>query len=378
MIKAKNNSDVPIRIGIIGTGRFGVNHLISFRQLEKYGNVKLVAMADIDPEKCKKYSKEFKISAYQDYKEMLSKEDLTAVSVVTPDHLHGDIALEALKLGLHVFVEKPLEICSRKSAEIVKLAEEKDLLLQVDFHKRYDPYHLDMKQITKTDKIGKFLYGYCYMENRITVPKDWFPHWVNNSSPAWFLGSNFIDLLGWIMDSKAVSVYARGQKEKLLSKGIDTYDSIQAVVTYDNGAVITYHTSWVLPEQFPSIVNQGFRLIGTEGIAEVDTQDRGMESCFTSEPVMKTHNSGFIYTIQKQDGSTQYTGYGIESIQHFAENVLFLKQGGTLDDLKGKYPSGKEALEVTRIIEAIHHSIETNQVVELNPEEIKEVEETYV
>ena len=367
--------NTTIRIGVIGTGRFGINHLISFRQLEEFSLVKLVAMADIDLGKCHKYKDEFNIKVYENYKDMIDNENLTAISIATPDHLHGDIALYALEHGLHVFVEKPLDTCSRRSLEMVNLAKVKNLLLQVDFHKRYDPYHLEIKQLTKANKFGKFLYGYCYMENRITVPKEWFPHWAPESSPGWFLGSNFIDLIGWLMQSHAKTIFATGQKEKLIGMGIDTFDSIQAVVTYTNGAVITYHMAWILPKQFPSITNQGFRLIGTEGIIEVDSQDRGMDSCFNSEPMMKTHNSGFIYTVERQDGSRQYTGYGIESIQHFAENVAFLKNGGKLIELKDKYPSGEEGHEVTRIVEAIHESIRSGEVIELLDDNVEQLQE---
>jgi len=111
MKRKDNKTTEPIRIGVIGTGRFGPNHLISFQQLERYSHIKLVAMADIDPLKSQQYAKEFGIKAYCDYQEMIEKERLTAVSIATPDHLHGDIAIYALKKGLHVFVEKPLEVC---------------------------------------------------------------------------------------------------------------------------------------------------------------------------------------------------------------------------------------------------------------------------
>jgi len=245
------------------------------------------------------------------------------------------------------------------------LACDKNLLLQVDFHKRYDPYHIEINQLVDAEKIGKLLYGYCHMEDKITVPAEWFPHWANKSSPAWFLGSNFIDLIGWLMKSPAKTIFATGQKAKLVSMGIDTYDSIQATVHYANDAVITYHQAWILPEQFPAIVNQGFRLVGTEGIVEVDTQQRGTNSCITSEPHMKTHNSGFIYTTKRPDGSTIYKGYGIESIQHFVHNIEFLKKGGTIEDLRGSYPSGDDGYEVTRIIEAMHESIETAKVIHI-------------
>ena len=105
---------------------------------------------------------------------MIDKEDLDAVSVATQDHLHKDIVIYALSKGLHVFVEKPLDISSQGSFEMLSIAERNNLLLQIDFHKRYDPYHIEIKQLIEQGKFGKFLYGYCYMEDKIIVPRDWF------------------------------------------------------------------------------------------------------------------------------------------------------------------------------------------------------------
>jgi predicted dehydrogenase len=370
----------PINLGVIGTGRFGINHLNAFNQMKRTSNIRLKAMCDIDSKICKQYSNDFHINAYHDYTKMIEEEKLSAVSIATPDHLHGDIILYALEHNLHVFVEKPLEICSEKAKKIVELAKEKNLLVQVDFHKRYDPYHMEIKQLISQGKIGKLLYGYCYMEDKIVVPKEWFPHWVNETSPAWFLGTNFVDLIYWLIRSKAITVSAKGQKGKLTSMGIDTCDSIQAMVTYDNDAVITYNFSWILPDQFPSIVNQGFRLVGTEGIIEADSQERGTISCFSSEQGMTVHNSGFIYNMKNPDGTTYYEGYGITSIQHFGHNISFLLGGGELDDIKGTYPSAEDAYEVTNIVQSIHESLETDTTVSImeNGNLIKARENTYV
>ena len=58
-------------------------------------------------------------------------------------------------------------------------------------------------------------------------------------------------------------------------------------------------------------------------------------------------------------------GYVIESIENFAHNVAFLQSGSTLDQLAGRYPSGEDGREATRIAEAVHRSIETGSVVNL-------------
>lgn len=350
-----------IRIATVGVGRFGIYHLHAFSQMQKYYNVELKCACDLNESKRNLIKEQFGITTYESYIEMIEKEDLDAISIATQDHLHKNIAIFALSKGLHVFVEKPLDVSSYGSLEMISLANNNQLLLQVDFHKRYDPFHLEIKQLIDQGKFGKFLYGYCYMEDKIIVPRDWFKDWVNNTSPIWFLGTNFIDLISWMMNSRVVSVYAKGQKHKLKELGFDIYDSIQSMVNFDNDAVITFDSSWVLPEQFSSIVNQGFRLVGTEGIVESDSHFRGTASCFSSENGVRNHNSGFIYSSKNLNGKTYYEGYGIKSIQHFAENLHFLKNGGTLKDIEGTYPSGIDGHETTKVSEAIHSSLQCGE-----------------
>lgn len=353
-----------LRIGTVGVGRFGIFHLHAFKQLEETHEVELIAACDHHLDKDNDIQKEFGISTYTNFEEMIESERLDALSVATQDHLHKDIAMFALKNNVHVLVEKPLDTCTNGASEMVATAEENNLLLQVDFHKRYDPYHIEIKQLAEQRKFGDFLYGYCYMEDQIIVPRDWFKSWVENTSPAWFLGSNFIDLMCWIMDSKVISVHAIGHKNKLLSLGLDTYDSIQSTLTFENNAVITFDSSWILPEQYSAIVNQGFRIIGTEGIIEADSHKRGTTSCFTSDQNLRNLNSGFMTIVKDIDGRIKYDGYGIKSIQHFIENIIHLKSNRTLNDLTGSYPSGKDALHVTKVIEAIHTSISIGEKIE--------------
>lgn len=354
-----------LRIATIGVGRFGIFHLHAFKQLEEIMNVKLVAAAEIDITKHSTIKNDFNIPIYSNYLEMIEKENLDAVSVATVDYQHKDIVLNALLRGLHVLVEKPLDTNSIGSYEMMNIAKEKELILQIDFHKRYDPYHIEIRDLVNKNKFGDFLYGYCYMEDQIVVPRDWFKTWVHKTSPAWFLGSNFIDLISWLMNSRVKSVYAKGQKNKLHKLGLDTYDSITSMLTFENNAVITLDSSWVLPENFSSIVNQGFRLIGTEGIVEADSHNRGTTSCFTSEKGIRNHNSGFMHLENDISGKPKYVGYGIKSIQHFIENVVHLSNGFSLKDLEGTYPSGLDGHEVTKAIEAIHLSIETGVVIDV-------------
>jgi len=357
---------MAVKVGVVGIGAFGVTHLRTFRQLEYTGQAKLVTAACTGKniERMRQREEEFGIKIYTNYKEMLEKEDIDAVTVVTPDFAHREIAVNAAKAGKHILVEKPLDVTIEGCQDIIDAAEEAGVLLQVDFHKRYDPYHKEMEHIVQSGKMGKIQYGYVHMEDRIEVPRDWFPHWVPYSSPAWFLGVHFYDLVRWIMRSNAIKVYATGVKDKLVSLGIDTFDSIQAKVDFENGASVTFDSSWILPEGFEAIVNQGIRLVGSEGVIEVDSQDRGARSCITAEG-MKTYNLGFMRREEDKHSRVIDRGYGSESIADFIENILFLQNGGSREQLAGKYPSGEDGLEVTKIAVAVHRSIETGEVVRL-------------
>jgi predicted dehydrogenase len=247
---------------------------------------------------------------------------------------------------------------------MIDAAKAENVLLQVDFHKRYDPEHEQVQAAVRSGELGEILYGYAYMEDRIEVPADWFPNWAGNSSPVWFLGVHFYDLVRWIMGCNAKRVFATGQRRLLKSMGIETFDSVQAHVEFDNGAGVCFETAWVLPREFEAVVNQGLRIVGTKGLWEIDTQNRGAESCTTGGG-MRTWNSSFLRQATDKRGRPYFRGYGVESVEDFAHNVNFLVDGGAVGDLSGRFATGEDGLEVTKTAVAAHRSIETGQPVDL-------------
>jgi len=357
---------MAIRLGVVGAaGKFGEVHLQIFSQLARDGKCVLAAISDLNEEPLKKCADEFDTKAYSDYREMLEKENLDGVSIVTPDATHLPIVLDSIAAGCHVLVEKPMDTTVEGCEKMIAAAKQNAKLLEVDFHKRFDPYHIGLKQAIEAGKLGDPLYAYAWMEDRILVPRDWWPDWAPQSSPAWFLASHFIDLYRWLIGRKnAVRVYASGVKAKLPSIGIDTYDFIQSKIDFEDGISFTVDTSWVLPDKFEAPVNQGIRFIGTEGIMEIDSQYRGAEGCLLDEE-HQTINMGFKRTKRDKYGNIRYEGYGYESIADFVENLLYLQDGGTLAELEGKYPDGNDGLETTRILCAIHESVKTHEVIQL-------------
>jgi predicted dehydrogenase len=353
------------RIAVIGGGTWGNYHLLAGKQLEAEGKVELVAISDEHESTASRQASAYNIKKYVDYKKMILDEDLDAVGIATPDHLHREVALFAMQHGKHVLVEKPLDLTTTGCRQMVEMSNKQRVMLMVDFHKRYDPYNLDIMQKVRSGKIGTPQVIYAYMEDKITVPLQMLKNWASESSPFWFIGVHKLDLICWITGSEPFSVFAQGHKGKLLKQGIDTYDSVSARIVMQDGISCTIDVNWIIPESFEALVNQGLRIIGTEGIVEIDGQERGLR--YTAvEGGMVTPNLGAFNTQESLLGYKMVSGYYVDPIKDFMLNVYYLKNGGELSQLDGRYPSGKDGMRVTQVAEAVQKSITENRVVEVN------------
>jgi predicted dehydrogenase len=354
-----------IRIGVVGGGTYGESHLAVYRDLESQGRIQLAALAECNEERRAQRAKEYDIPVYASHTEMLEAEALDGVTVATPDHLHYQVALDVLEAGLHCMVEKPLDVTVEGCRKLIAKAREKKVLLEVDFHKRFDPYHIELRESFLEGKFGDIEYGYAWMEDQLWVPAKMLRGWSENSSPVWFLGVHMFDLARWVMGNPdPVKVYATGAKKKLASMGIDTYDAVQTHVEFANGANISFQNSWILPDNFEAVVHQGVKLVGSEGVFECDSQYRGGRGCLKDEK-MRTWNLGIKYRERDKHNRIRWRGYFHSSIADFAENLLFLEEGGGLDALEGRYASGEDGLAITQIACAAHESMETGSVVEI-------------
>lgn len=122
-----------IRIGVIGLGRFGQFHCQKYKSLTDH---KLVGVYDCSDLLSRQTSIDFNCKDFKSSHSLLKEVD--AVSVVTPTVTHFEYVRRALLQGVHVFVEKPLASSPMEAGELVALAEEKNLVLQVGHIERFN------------------------------------------------------------------------------------------------------------------------------------------------------------------------------------------------------------------------------------------------
>ena len=153
-----------IRLGLIGCGGMGTRHLYGLRELAQtpFNNVELCALCDISRENAEMAAAEaeklldFRPAIFTDLEEMSRKvPDLTAVGVVTDPSVHHDVACQALDLGLHVIVEKPMAITVRACQQMLDAAQRNNRKLSVAENYRRDPSARLVNHLLKTDAIGK-------------------------------------------------------------------------------------------------------------------------------------------------------------------------------------------------------------------------------
>jgi len=105
-----------LRIGLIGCGRFGQCHADA---ITKSKHADLVAVAARTEATCRKARRKFRVPVTTDYRELLSRPDVDAVDIVLPTDLHERVAIDALRAGKHVFLEKPMAVTTQQCDRVL-------------------------------------------------------------------------------------------------------------------------------------------------------------------------------------------------------------------------------------------------------------------
>lgn len=126
-----------IRVAVLGTGSLGKEHVRIYAELAAAGQVELAGIFDASAEVARKVAARHNTRAFDSVEELAGAAD--AVSVVTPTVTHFELARMLLARGKHVLVEKPMTNNTAQAAELVELAQSRNLLLQVGHVERFNP-----------------------------------------------------------------------------------------------------------------------------------------------------------------------------------------------------------------------------------------------
>ena len=373
--------DNTIKIALVGTGMFGGDvHARTYADLQRAGispqlgrvgldgwarelapiKFQLVAVAARTEKSARRARDNFKLWTGQSPKAFAGPKpwleilrdfpDLDVLAVATPDPLHAEVILAALRAGAHVLTEKPMCLDTAEADRIIALAKKKKRIVAVDMHKRYDPDHLRIREEIR-QRIGEPLYGTAYLEEPLQVSTRTFK-WVEQSDPFSYVGTHWVDLIYHYYHSKPVSLTAVGQKKRLVREGINAYDAVQVRVDFENGMSISFHNNWITPPEFEGPVNQGHEIVGADGKVESDQQYRGLRWWHRGGG-SRTANTHFTRDVKRPEGSPACVGYGVDSLIAGLAAICRMKfSAASRESVAGLYPTAEEA----RITVAIVHA----------------------
>ena len=337
--------------GVIGTGIVGgAWHAHVYHHLPQ---AQLVAVCDLNEARAREIAERYHVpQVYTDYRELLARDDIAAVSIATPDFAHREIAVAAAKAGKHILVEKPLATTVEDAEAILQAVDEAGVTLMVDFHNRVNPAFVTAKQSVAAGELGELQYIYARLSNTTFVPTQMLP-WASQSSALWFLASHTLDMSCWLLDDKPKRVYAVSRSGVLQGLGVDTQDFHVAIVEFERGAVVTLENSWILPETEPNVFNLKMEILGSDGVMYLNTSDNRTVEKYTRAGVSLPDTLGFTLDAN----SARLSGFVLEAIARFVDAVV---------DGAPVLATGAEAALVTRALTAIEESARTGQPVKLD------------
>jgi predicted dehydrogenase len=150
-----------IRVGVVGCGRWGLEHLTGYEQVE---DVSVVAVCDVDPEAAERAAARYGAPRwYTRYQEMLAREEFDLVSVCTLPASHRDITVAAFAAGANVLCEKPLAMNLTEAKEMAAAAERAGKFLTVGYENRFSEAAQYLHQFVAAGKMGRPVYTRCWL-----------------------------------------------------------------------------------------------------------------------------------------------------------------------------------------------------------------------
>lgn len=259
------------------------------------------------------------------------------VCVATPDNRHFEAARLALRAGKHVLIEKPSVLRLQELDELHALAQEKQVLVKVVYHKLADPDHKKLRTHVVEGNLRHVNNGYCSLLEPKQISGSQFAEWITGRNPGTYVACHYIKLIDFTFGSdwRLARVSATGQRGLVGPAEGLTWDSVQLQMVYrypDNReAAFDIHTSWVTPDNFPGYVEQEVQFRFDNGVWNGHSRKRGVEVTVEGKSphdIKYTPNHHYNGIFVEPWGERSQRGYGIEILRRFFEEVALVEFGG--------------------------------------------------
>jgi len=261
-----------LKVGIVGLGSWGLNHLEAYRQLPF---VEVAAVCDADPERLRAAKEHYGVAnVYADAETMANREaDIELISIVTFERNHLQPTLAALRAGKHVIVEKPITTNLEEARQMLAASRQHGRFAVPGHLLRFEPKYAEIKQLIDNGRIGKpvSIYMKRSRENGLFAT-------YQRTHTVYELMIHDLDQAIWYAGSKVKKVYATGRSVT----GSSTPEILWAQLQFESGAVAVLHSNWMTPDAAGIAINDYTEVTGDKGTVHFDTSLSGVQ-VWTSE-----------------------------------------------------------------------------------------------
>jgi predicted dehydrogenase len=267
--------DQRTRVGIIGTGRISHTH-ISALSSHCADIARIVAVADVDEVRGRQAARAAAGADYHaDYRELLARDDIEFVDVLTPPGLHYEIGMAVAAAGKHVCIIKPFVLDLHDADTLIRVAEERGVKLFAGHPQRYDPALRTIAKLARSGDLGDpvRIYARSFLHHSsLEKPQNWYYNLRECGGLTIETLVHALDLMAWICGpavraySEAGCYHTRERAGKLPD------DQVAVIYRFANGALGVLEGAGARALGIPSFL---FEVVGTQGAAWRDPEAPG-------------------------------------------------------------------------------------------------------
>ncbi len=330
-------------LGIIGAGNISETHA---RAAQETGRIKVAAVFGQNSEKAERLALTYKATAYQDLESLLKHRPLDIVAIGSPSGLHAVQGIAAAQQGLHVLVEKPIDVNLQRADELIEHCQRARVKLGVFFQDRVAPDICKLKEMVDQGRLGKPIL--------VSAQVKWYrpPEYYGNSRwrGTWALdgggalinqGIHTVDLLLWLLgDIERVSA-----RTATLLHQIKVEDTLVATLEFANGALGTLE---VATSVYPGYARR-VELSGSEGTLILEQDRLTTLGLREQSEVLITKEPG-----DKNDSASSPVVSNVGGHRRIFENFLLAIDTNVRPRCDGQ--EGRRSLEVVQAIYRSAHN----------------------
>ena len=246
-----------LRVGVIGVGNMGLNHARVYAELE---GVKLCAVADADAARANTVATRFNTNAYTNYREMLVRENLEAVTIAVPTREHFQVASDVIRAGINLLIEKPLAANVAEAQALVDAAQNAKLVLAVGHIERFNPAVRELKHLIDANALGNIS---TVIARRVGI----MPPQVQDANVVIDLAVHDIDVLNYLFGELPTLVSATAGYALLEKR----FDHAEIFLRYKNAGCFV-QVNWITPLKIRTL-----SVTGDAGHAELNYVTQKLE-----------------------------------------------------------------------------------------------------